>query len=106
MLARLSAIALGCAGLASAIYVALRTLRSQTRHKYLWAFISILGVVRFDLVWNTAEVYVSPLSILLFTVAVIPTAESWIISYSIPLGSLIAYRHLRTHEQSEEDSNK
>lgn len=105
MLAQLSAIVLGGAGFASAIYVAVRTLRSHTPHKYLWVFISILGVVRFDLVWNTGEVYVNPLSVLFFTIAVIPTAESWIISYSIPLGSLIAYRHLRIHEQPKDESD-
>lgn len=101
------ALTLGLLGLGSAIYVAWLYLRSEVSGKALWALLALVGVVRWDVIWDTGETVVRPLSIVILTVAVgrEPSLDSWIVSFSVPLGAMVGYGRWRFLQDQDSASS-
>ncbi len=61
------------------------------RTRWLWAIATLVGLVRFNVVWPTGQVYFLPVSFLLppATVTQIPIGSPWVLALTIPVGAIV-----------------
>lgn len=63
------------------------------KSKWLWAIISLVGIAKFTMVWGTGEILSSPFTINLLGFGIVRGASPlapWMVSFTPPLGALIA----------------
>lgn len=71
--------------------------RSRMRRRWLWALVALVGVGQVMLNWTTGEIGERVLSVLLLGAGVMRGAPAapWIVSFSFPVGALIAFERYR-----------
>jgi hypothetical protein len=97
MLNRVVGVLLAGLAFGSAICVAGLYLRSRGSGRFLWALVALVGIVRWDLIWDTGQILSRPASFVVLTVAVgrNEALDSWMLSFSIPVGAMVAYQRWR-----------
>lgn len=74
--------------------------RSRLNRKWLWVFVSLLGVFRVNLHWQSGILFTEWLTISALGISVEPTVAGVVVGFSLPAGALIAQERLR-HAKSE-----
>ncbi len=79
------------------IFTAIQVARTPMPHHWFWALGALLGIGRFDLAWPTGTMNFVPDTVMLIAVSVAhpSLAAPWIVSFSIPVGAMIAYDRRR-----------
>jgi hypothetical protein len=79
--------------LAAAASIGGAVLALRTRLGWRWVLLSLLGVTKISLNWNTGGLQVQPIAVQLFSAGFLRPGfvGPWLISFSLPLGALLVF---------------